>query len=67
MDVLHTEHLTKRYGSQFGLRPLNLSASEGQIFGFLGPNGAGKTTMIRRLTRLPRPPVSRYHVEWMGG
>ncbi len=28
---------------------LNLSVSEGEIFGFIGPNGAGKTTTLRMM------------------
>lgn len=31
---------------------LDLTVTEGQIFGFLGPNGAGKTTTLRILTTL---------------
>ena len=34
---------------------INLSVSEGEIFGFLGPNGAGKSTTTRMLTTLLRP------------
>ncbi|MCH7958710.1 MAG: ABC transporter ATP-binding protein [Candidatus Hydrogenedentes bacterium] len=65
MDVIHTENLTKRYGTQFGLRALNLSVSEGQVFGFLGPNGSGKTTMIRLLLGLLRPTEGRATIRGM--
>jgi ABC-2 type transport system ATP-binding protein len=34
---------------------LNLTVSEGEIFGFLGPNGAGKSTTIKILCDLIRP------------
>src|SRR3954453_6305659 len=37
------------------VRDIDLSVSEGEIFGFLGPNGAGKTTMVRMLCTLLPP------------
>ena len=47
--------LTKHYGVVQALNDLDLTISEGEIFGFLGPNGAGKTTTIRLLLGLLRP------------
>src|SRR5438270_12568871 len=37
------------------LRPLSLTAEDGEIFGFLGPNGAGKTTTLKMLMGLVFP------------
>jgi ABC-2 type transport system ATP-binding protein len=34
---------------------VDLTVSQGEIFGFLGPNGAGKTTTLRMLTTLLPP------------
>jgi ABC-2 type transport system ATP-binding protein len=59
--ILRTEALTKEF--QVGLRrrrvravdALDLSVSEGEIFGFVGPNGAGKTTTIKMLMGLIFP------------
>ncbi|MBN2536083.1 MAG: EFR1 family ferrodoxin [Spirochaetales bacterium] len=45
--ILETSNLTVYYGSQRGIKDLNLSIKKGEIFGFLGPNGAGKTTTLR--------------------
>ena len=53
--IIETEKLTKYYGSHRGILEVDLSISEGEIFGFLGPNGAGKTTTIRVLLDLIRP------------
>jgi ABC-2 type transport system ATP-binding protein len=50
-----TEKLTKRYGSLYAVRDLDLSVPSGSVFGFLGPNRAGKTTTIRLLLGLVQP------------
>lgn len=49
MAAIETFALEKSYKFGFwrkktklALRPLTLSVSEGEIFGYLGPNGAGK-------------------------
>ncbi len=49
------DKLTKKYGECWAIQDLNLTVSQGEIFGFLGPNGAGKTTTIRILTTLTKP------------
>jgi ABC-2 type transport system ATP-binding protein len=55
--AIRTEQLTKFYGrsKRPALDRLDLSVSQGEIFGYLGPNGAGKTTTIRLLLDLIRP------------
>ena len=53
--IIHTERLTKRYGSARGVDDLDLDVHAGEVFGFLGPNGAGKTTTIRLLLDFIRP------------
>ena len=45
-SVIEFTDLTKKYGSFTAVDSLNLSISEGEIFGLLGPNGAGKSTTI---------------------
>ena len=65
MEAIRTENLSKIYRQ--GLRQqkvlavndLNLTVSEGEIFGFLGPNGAGKSTTIKILCDLIRPTSGR--------
>jgi len=47
--------LSKRYGRQLALRPLDLEIPAGQLVGFLGPNGAGKSTTLRLLTGMLLP------------
>ena len=55
MQVIHTEKLTKYYGSARGIVDLDLNVEEGEFFGFIGPNGAGKSTTIRTLLGLIAP------------
>lgn len=53
--MIHTENLTKLYGSKAAVSELNLDIREGEIFGLLGPNGAGKTTTTLMLLGLTEP------------
>ena len=53
--IIQTEKLTKSYGEHRGIIDVDLTVSQGEVFGFLGPNGAGKTTTIRTLLDLIRP------------
>jgi ABC-2 type transport system ATP-binding protein len=53
--MIHTENITKQFGSVLAVDNLTLDVPEGEVFGFLGPNGAGKTTTVRMLTSLISP------------
>ncbi len=55
MEMLKLVNLRKKYGKFEALKGINLSVTEGEIFGFLGPNGAGKTTTIKIITGLLTP------------
>jgi ABC-2 type transport system ATP-binding protein len=47
--------LRREYGANAAVESLDLSVSEGEIYGFLGPNGAGKSTSVRMLCTLLLP------------
>ena len=51
-SILEINNLTKYYGKTLGVKDLNLTLKEGEIFGFIGPNGAGKSTTIRSILNL---------------
>ncbi len=53
--IIHTEGLTKCYGSKTAVSDLDLDIYPGEIFGLLGPNGAGKTTTTLMLLGLSEP------------
>ena len=53
--ILEVQQLSKRYGDVVAVDGVDLSVSEGEIFGILGLNGAGKTTMVECAQGLRRP------------
>lgn len=54
-QVIHTQNLTKKFGSFTAVDNISFSVEKGEIFGFLGANGAGKTTAMRMLCGLSYP------------
>lgn len=50
--MLKIEKLTKLYDKVNGIKNVDLTINEGEIFGFIGPNGAGKSTTIRTVLNL---------------
>jgi len=55
MNVIEASGLCKNYGSNVGIKDINLEIKKGEVFGFIGPNGAGKSTFIRTLLGLLLP------------
>lgn len=53
--IIETNNLTKRYGSLYAVKDINLQICRGEIYGFVGLNGAGKTTLMRLLLGMIRP------------
>ncbi|MCU0508412.1 MAG: ABC transporter ATP-binding protein [Anaerolineae bacterium] len=53
--LIETARLRKEYGELVAVQDLDLSVTEGEVFGFLGPNGAGKTTTVKMLLGLVKP------------
>jgi ABC-2 type transport system ATP-binding protein len=49
-STIQTHDLTRRFGESTAVDRLELSVSQGEIFGLVGPNGAGKTEahLVRR-------------------
>jgi ABC-2 type transport system ATP-binding protein len=55
MTAIELDGVTKRFGDVVAVSDLDLTVSEGEVFGFLGPNGAGKSTTINMLLDFVRP------------
>jgi ABC-2 type transport system ATP-binding protein len=53
--VLETKDLTKTFGARKAVDAVNITAYEGEVFGFVGPNGAGKTTTLGMALGLVHP------------
>ncbi|WKZ52518.1 MAG: ABC transporter ATP-binding protein [Anaerolineales bacterium] len=60
--VLETKNLTKTFGAAKAVDAVNITAYEGEVFGFLGPNGAGKTTTLGMALGLVHPTSGEVHV-----
>ena len=60
--VIETQDLTVYYGKHRGIKGVNLTVEQGEVFGFLGPNGAGKTTTIRMMLGLLQPTAGEIEV-----
>ncbi|VAW15324.1 ABC transporter, ATP-binding protein [hydrothermal vent metagenome] len=55
MELLIAKNIHKEFGNTKALTDVDISVSEGCIFGLLGPNGAGKTTLIRIINQITGP------------
>jgi len=55
MNAIETRELTRSYGKLTAVDHMNLTITQGSLFGLIGPNGAGKTTTLRMLAGLLEP------------
>ena len=60
--VLETKDLTKTFGVRKAVDAVNITAYEGEVFGFVGPNGAGKTTTLGMALGLVHPTGGEVYV-----
>lgn len=55
MGILDVSNCTKRFGGLIAVKNLNMSLSQGDLYGLIGPNGAGKTTIFNLITGVYAP------------
>ena len=58
-EILHVEHLTKRYGGLTAVGDVSFSLREQEILSVIGPNGAGKSTLFKLIASFVRPTSGR--------
>ncbi len=61
-NAVELKNVTKRYNELVAVNNLNLTLSQGEIFGLLGPNGSGKSTTLKMLLGLVQPEEGSVHV-----
>jgi ABC-2 type transport system ATP-binding protein len=62
MTAIEAIGLTKRYGDNVALEPLDVVVPVGQRVALIGHNGSGKTTLIRMLAGMLEPSGGSAHV-----
>jgi len=53
--MIAIRNVSKRFGSKWALREVNLELARGEFLSLFGPNGAGKTTLMRIVATLSKP------------
>lgn len=61
--MIEIKGLTKKYGSFYALKGLDLTIKEGTVFGFVGANGAGKSTTFSILSTLLQPTDGEAYID----
>ena len=67
MEILRTEHLTKKYGKGsnevIAVNDVSLSVAQGEFVAIVGSSGSGKSTLMHMLGGVDRPTSGRVLIE----
>ena len=62
-EMVHGEHIVKRFGHLTVLNDVNLSVRRGHVVVIIGPSGSGKTTLLRCINHLEKIDGGRIYVD----
>jgi ABC-type nitrate/sulfonate/bicarbonate transport system ATPase subunit len=63
MNLLHTEHITKKYLGQPIIEDINISLDPGEIVCLLGVSGSGKSTLFHVMSGILEPDAGKVFLE----
>lgn len=63
--MIRAAALSKRFGTNWALRPLTLEFATGETTILVGPNGSGKTTLLKLIAGILRPTAGSILIEEM--
>ncbi len=52
MATIELQHVEKKFGEFYAVKPMDLTISDGEFVALLGPSGCGKTTTLRMISGL---------------
>src|SRR5512138_791600 len=52
MATIELNHVAKKFGDKYAVKPMNLTIRDGEFVVLLGPSGCGKTTTLRMISGL---------------
>jgi heme exporter protein A len=55
--IVRLDRLSRRFGTRWALRAINLEVDPGEVVGVVGHNGSGKSTLLRVISTALRPSV----------
>ena len=62
MKSVEVINLSKKYGSLFALKGIDLEIVEGEVVVIIGPNGAGKSTLLKILSGISKPTSGQVNI-----
>jgi branched-chain amino acid transport system ATP-binding protein len=63
MPILEVSNCIKSFGGLIAVKDLNMTLSQGDLYGLIGPNGAGKTTVFNLITGVYEPDEGTIQLE----